>query len=279
VRSRRISFRLPVSMVARISLMLPLVALLPLELSASEQEKDSCVNCHSDPDLLVKNKKLYDYFQEWSASVHKQEDVSCSDCHGGNPGVDDKDAAHGGELTGADASSPVNFRNIPSTCGECHDEIYEAFRKSRHFEQLLAKEQEEQGPTCVTCHGSINVAALDVITVRQACARCHNDETENHPEIPLKAEGLLNGFRSIHRYYRYIGVKGDPEKSRDFFGIVDPRIHGLAVNWHSFDLESIAEQTDWVLLVMKVKRDAVRSEVRARSAASEKPSGQPQSSE
>jgi hypothetical protein len=268
-----------VSRVARASLLLPLVALPPLELSASEPEKDSCVDCHSDPDLLVKNKKLYDYFQEWNASVHKQEDVSCSDCHGGNPEADDKDAAHGGELTGSAASSPVNFRNIPGTCGECHDEIYGAFRKSRHFEQLLAKEQEEQGPTCVTCHGSINVAALDVITVRQACARCHNDETGNHPDIPLEAEGLLNGFRSIHRFYRYIGVKGDQEKSREFFGTVDPRIHALAVNWHSFDLESIAEQTDWVLLVMKVKRDAVRAEVRARSAVSEKPSGQPQSTE
>ena len=108
MRSRRISFRLRLSRVARASLLLPLVVLLPLELSASEREEDSCVDCHSDPDLLVKNKKLYDYFQEWSASVHKQEDVSCSDCHGGNPEVDDKDAAHGGELTGANASSRVN---------------------------------------------------------------------------------------------------------------------------------------------------------------------------
>jgi hypothetical protein len=268
-----------VSKLVRVLLLLPLVALLPLELPASEKEKDSCVDCHSDPDLLVRNKKLYDYFQEWSASVHKQEDVSCSDCHGGNPELDDKDAAHGGELQGANASSAVNFRNIPSTCGERHDETYEAFRKSRHFEQLLAKDQEAQGPTCVTCHGSINVAALDVLTVREACARCHNDETENHPGIPIKAEGLLNGFRSIHRYYRYIGVKGDLEKSREFFEIVDPRIQSLAVNWHSFDLESIAEQTDWVLLVMKVKRDAVRSEVRARSTALEKSSAQPQSPE
>jgi hypothetical protein len=211
--------------------------------------------------------------------VHKQEEVSCSDCHGGNPDIDDKDAAHGGDLTGAAATSSVNFRNIPSMCGECHDEMYDAFRKSEHFEHLLAKKQEEQGPTCVTCHGSINVAALNVLTVRAACARCHNEETENHPEIPAKAEGLLNGFRSVHRYYRYIGVKGDPERSREFFEAVDPRIHGLAVNWHSFDLESIAEKTDWVLLVMKVKRDAVRAAVRARGAGLEERAKQPRSSE
>jgi hypothetical protein len=136
--------------------LLPLVALVLLEAEAAEGAKDSCVDCHSDPDLLVKNKKLYDYFQEWSASVHKQEEVSCSDCHGGNPDVDDKDAAHGGDLTGAAATSSVNFRNIPSMCGECHDEMYDAFRKSEHFEHLLAKKQEEQGPTCVTCHGSIS---------------------------------------------------------------------------------------------------------------------------
>ena len=91
---------------------------------------------------------------------------------------------------------------------------------------------------------------------------------------------LIPCFNLLTAAKRLIGRGRRPlDFEYDFFGIVDPRIHGLAVNWHSFDLESIAEQTDWVLLVMKVKRDAVRSEVRARSAASEKPSGQPQSSE
>jgi hypothetical protein len=51
------------------------------------------------------------------------------------------------------------------------------------------------------------------------------------------------------------------------------------VNWHSFDLESIAEKTDWVLLVMKVKRDAVRAAVRARGVGLEERAKQPRSSE
>ena len=51
---------------------------------------DACVNCHQNPDFMVTNKKLYDYFQQWRASTHGQEDVSCSDCHGGNSKLTDK---------------------------------------------------------------------------------------------------------------------------------------------------------------------------------------------
>jgi hypothetical protein len=273
VRRARIVFRSAVAaaaLMSRISVLPPAAALLPSSAASAAEGGDSCVSCHGDPDFLVTNRKLYDYFQEWNASVHKQEEVSCSDCHGGNPEVADKDGAHGGKLAGAEATSAVNFRNIARTCGECHGEMYEAFRQSEHFEHLLGKKEEQKGPNCVTCHGSINVEALSVVIVTKACARCHNDETENQPEIPAKAEALLNSFLSIHRFYRYIGVKGDPADSREFFETVDPRIYDLAVNWHTFDLEKIEEKTDWVLLVIKVKRDAVRAEMRARRAERER---------
>ena len=241
----------------------PLLALLLLVAPApwggarAAETGDSCVDCHSDPSFLVTNKKLYDYFQKWRDSIHGQEEVSCADCHGGDPDAADKDAAHGGNLEASDSVSAVNFRNIPSTCGTCHEEIYEGFRKSGHFAHVVAKEQEAQGPTCVTCHGSINVAVLNVNTVEETCLRCHDEDSENHPETPEKARSLLNRFLSIHRYYRYITVRGDPAETEGFFDAVDAQIHALSVTWHTFDLDRIEEETEAVLESVRTKREEV----------------------
>jgi hypothetical protein len=225
---------------------------------------NSCVECHSNPDFLVTAKKLYDYFQEWDVSVHRQEDVSCEDCHGGNSDTRDKKRAHGAEVSGGlTVGSAVSFENIPSTCGECHDDIYEGFRKSNHFAHLRKKKQEKQGPNCVTCHGSINATVLNVNTVQKACERCHNEETGNHPELPAKASELLDRFLSIHRYYRYIGIRGDPVDTQAFFAVMDERLRDLSVLWHTFDLPAIDKETRFVLDLLKAKRAEVRNQQRA----------------
>jgi nitrate/TMAO reductase-like tetraheme cytochrome c subunit len=223
-----------------------------------------CVECHSNPDFLVTAKKLYDYFQEWEVSVHRQEDVSCEDCHGGNSEVRDKKRAHGTEVSGGlTVGSAVSFENIPSTCGGCHGDIYEGFRQSNHFAHLRKKKQEKQGPNCVTCHGSINATVLNVNTVQEACQRCHNEETGNHPELPAKASELLDRFLSIHRYYRYIGIRGDPVDTQAFFAVMDQRLRDLSVLWHTFDLPTIDKETRFVLDLLKAKRAEVRNLQRA----------------
>jgi formate-dependent nitrite reductase cytochrome c552 subunit len=225
--------------------------------SSAEETKDSCVECHGSTSFLVTNKKLYDYFQRWSSSVHKQEEVTCVDCHGGNPRSPDKEKAHGGDLDEAQANSTVNFRNIPKTCGGCHEDIYQGFRESTHFEHVVSKDQEDQGPTCVTCHGSINVAVLNVNTVEETCRNCHNQETENSPENAEEARALLNRFLSIHRYYRYITRRGDPAETKRFFEEFDVQIHDLSVTWHTFDLDAIDEKTEAVLQKLRAKREEV----------------------
>jgi nitrate/TMAO reductase-like tetraheme cytochrome c subunit len=235
-----------------------LLSLVPWKsASAKEPAKDSCVECHGKASFLVTNKKLYDYFQRWSSSIHKQEEVTCVDCHGGNRDTSDKKKAHGGDLDAADANSAVNFRNIPKTCGGCHEDIYAGFRDSTHFEHVVSKNQEDQGPTCVTCHGSLNVSVLNVNTVEEMCRKCHNQETENSPESPQEARSLLNRFLSIHRYYRYITVRSDPTEAKRFFDEVDAQIRDLSVTWHTFDLDEIGEKTEAVLQALKAKREGI----------------------
>jgi hypothetical protein len=241
------------------------LAALPTGPGAPAEEKDSCVDCHRNPDFLVQNQKLYDYYRDWQLSIHKQYDVSCSDCHGGNPEIADKRRAHGGDIGEEAASSAVNFRNIPDTCGQCHDDYLEAYLTSKHFEHLVEAKQEKQGPNCVTCHGSMNTDVLNVTTVKTACERCHNQETQNEPEIPDEARVILNKFLSIDRFYRYLSVRLDPEQKAVFQKDADARIHALAVTWHGFDLKRIERETRALVDLMKEKRDAVA--IRSRGEA------------
>jgi hypothetical protein len=241
---------------------LAVVLLAPPELAAAPLES-SCEGCHRDPDFLVTNNQLYNYYQEWSGSVHQQEEVTCDDCHGGDARAEGKEAAHADGVRASDPASGIYFKNVPETCGTCHDEVLEGFSKSSHFEHVEKKQGDEQGPTCVTCHGSIDSAVLDVNTVAEACARCHNAESDNHPEHPEKARKVLSRFLSIQRFYRYITIRAEPEEARVFFSALDPMLQKLSVTWHTFDLDAIDAETEAVLALMKTKRDEIRTRRRA----------------
>lgn len=221
--------------------------------------EDACVACHKDPAFLVKNRKLYDYYQLWQVSVHAEAGITCTDCHGGNPKGKTKDAAHAGSSRHAtSAVSAINFKNIPKTCADCHDDIYTSYKKSAHFKKLTAVTPEGvPGPNCVTCHGSVNATTLNVNTVEEVCAACHNDVTGNHPEIPSRAKYILGRFLAIDRFYRYISLKGDPQQTKSFFSLVDPRREGLASEWHTFDLDHVENETRVLLDALKTERDVV----------------------
>ncbi|MGK5094827.1 multiheme c-type cytochrome [Deltaproteobacteria bacterium TL4] len=236
-----------------------LIFLVPGGILLAEEVDNSCVDCHSNPDFVVTNKKLYNYFQEWKLSTHQQEGITCSDCHGGNPKLTDKNASHGDSVGESKKKNAVNFENIPATCGECHEDIYNGYRQSPHFKHLSKKNQEQQGPNCVTCHGSINVAALNVNTVQKTCVQCHNQKTGNHPDIPDKAHQLLNKFLSLHRFYRFISIRGEAKETREFLEKVDAQIESLSNNWHTFDLEIIELKTQSLLELLKAKRNEIKN--------------------
>lgn len=234
--------------------------MLPIGSGLMAKGQDTCVDCHSNPKFEVTNKKLFNYFQEWELSIHKNEDVSCADCHGGNKHIASKEGAHGNKVTIAAKESSVNFKRIPETCGKCHKDIYKGFKQSRHFEMLVRKKAEKQAPTCVTCHSSINSQALKVSTIKEACSKCHNIRSKNHQKVPLNAHMLLTRFRSIKRFNNYIKAKGDPNdpKTKSIIEESNKKIKNLSVTWHTFDIDEIEVQTMKLLDFMKQKREQIK---------------------
>jgi hypothetical protein len=233
------------------------VLIPPLHGLGGEAVQDSCVGCHANADFLVRNKKLYDYYQDWELSVHRDAGVTCSDCHGGDPAAPDKEAAHQGRISESEHTSTVSFQNIPETCGHCHEDILAAYRSSLHSDHLVTHGQERQGPNCVTCHGSMAVSILDETNVEAACARCHNRKTQNHPEVPGDAREILDRFLSINRLHRYISVRLEPDEA-GFLEKVDARMDQLAIQWHTFDLCSIDRGTRNLVELLRDKRQELR---------------------
>jgi hypothetical protein len=233
----------------------------------SAQEVESCIRCHSDPDFLVTHPKLYEYYRDWERSIHGQEEVTCSDCHGGDPGAADASRAHAEFAGENEARSAVAFSRVAETCGDCHDEILDAYRRSKHYEKLKEEEVDRHGANCVTCHSSMNTLTLDVTTVEAACARCHNEEAKIDAKIPKQARATLNRFLSIDRFHRYVAARMDPAQAGPFFREIDTRIEALSVLWHTFDLERIEKETGAVLDVLRSKRDEIRRQKSAGAAS------------
>jgi len=134
-----------------------------------------CASCHADE------------VKEFATSVHglarKQGDTnapSCADCHG---------ATHKAVEASA-ADSPVNGKNLPSTCGRCHSDpklaqkyMFPAARPVEAYEASVharAAADGKKAAVCNDCHGTHAIlpptdphSPIAKLNVAATCGRCH----------------------------------------------------------------------------------------------------------
>jgi len=79
------------------------------------------------------------------------------------------------ELPHTDPESSVNPKNIPDTCGKCHNGIQEQFERSIHSEKITGIGKDL--PTCESCHSAHTIRRTDEqgfkLTIMNQCGRCH----------------------------------------------------------------------------------------------------------
>ncbi|GBE02563.1 hypothetical protein BMS3Abin08_02014 [bacterium BMS3Abin08] len=124
-----------------------------------------CIECHTSKLMKPDYLKIP---QEWKMSIHYKNNVSCHDCHGGNP----NDSAISCSTPHSGFIGTPKYDEVPQLCGKCHIGILKSYLISGHGKALKAK---RRGPNCVTCHGShsIQKANIDIInSVR--CTQCHS---------------------------------------------------------------------------------------------------------
>lgn len=160
----------------------------------SAAKKNSCVTCHGDPVLMGGElKKLHVTESNLANDIHWQKGLRCNDCHGGDASEVDFRKAHFKE---SGFRSIKSSADVPGFCGHCHsDPQYmlqyqpsprtdqeETYWTSGHG-QKLKDTGDEKVATCVSCHGSHDVRAVDDLTspvyptrVASTCAVCHADK-------------------------------------------------------------------------------------------------------
>ncbi|UCG17084.1 MAG: Rieske 2Fe-2S domain-containing protein [Phycisphaerales bacterium] len=146
-----------------------------------------CGGCHADVERMNPFGLRTDQLARYKVSGHgkalygrEDERVAvCTDCHGPPHAV----------LAADHPQSQTHPRNVPGTCGVCHEdrtlmneydlpvEVVSEYRQSVHGRLLL--EQEDTGaPTCNTCHGNHSATPPGFATVGAVCGRCHAQEAD-----------------------------------------------------------------------------------------------------
>jgi len=124
--------------------------------------KPDCTTCHSD--------QAGDYAKGVHGLARKA----------GNEGTPDCGLCHGSAHELIAPKSQAFRTGVPDTCGMCHSEVVEQFRKSVHGQALVRGIT--QAPLCTDCHGEHNIikhtndaSPVNKAHIRDTCGSCHGD--------------------------------------------------------------------------------------------------------
>ncbi|HUI29663.1 MAG TPA: cytochrome c3 family protein [Candidatus Acidoferrales bacterium] len=189
---------------------------IPLHSTTYSQEKqvvDKCLSCHND----IGSSEAASYMND----VHYKAGVTCADCHGGDPALDDQDAAMSPSkgYVGVPKQS-----GIPQMCGKCHGPEKTIFKTKFHLDDVMddfmssihgrALTQSSDGPQCTSCHGIHNISKISdthspvyPTKVTATCAKCHSNSDymrKFNPGLP------------VDQYEKYLtSVHGERNKAGD----------------------------------------------------------------
>lgn len=146
-------------------------------------QKADCYLCHNDV-AQIHRESIHGI----SILAGVDEAAQCWDCHSSH------DITHV-----KSEESPVSPKNIPQTCGNCHDdeEIVEEFEfsvscpSSLYTSSVHAKVVDEgrDAATCTTCHGVHDIknrvqsgSKISLGEIPNTCGQCHPEETEDYTQ-------------------------------------------------------------------------------------------------
>lgn len=189
-----------------------------------------CLDCH-DSDIMKPGFRSIP--GEWRKSWHYQNNISCHDCHGGDP----RDATMAMSPERGFAGKP-EYSQVPEFCGKCHIGILKSYLESGHGRALKST---RSGPNCVTCHGSHGIQKADLnIINEERCSQCHTYERAQAMKQALfvtekKIKDVEDGIKNLKKS----GVFSEDQEKTLFNTEAEFR-----TLFHSVDVSLIKERTD-----------------------------------
>jgi len=169
----------------------------------------ACLKCHLDKTVFEKTGKtdLVDFVSKYTTSVHSRigengkEAATCVDCHDNHM------------ILGTDESkSNISRKNIPNTCGKCHQNILSDYKKSSHG--MAFNSGINIAPNCVDCHGEHNIESIDKsplskLNEHKVCFTCHVNNIQVIKITGKSRNDILGYENSVH----YQALKNGNENS------------------------------------------------------------------
>ena len=135
-----------------------------------------CGECHTKDSKLSKNKDFenIDALHDYSSSVHGKAltdkgllvTAICTDCH----------TTHF-MMKSTDERSSIYPSNVPKTCAQCHEGIYNKYINSDH--SIIKSDGEKKFPNCSDCHSSHTISDINqdnfMYEMTNQCGSCHED--------------------------------------------------------------------------------------------------------
>ncbi len=230
-----------------------------------EFKDNNCVACHA---RLSNPYRLTSRYAEWHISTHKDKSIGCEKCHGGDPAIKDEKQAHAGVVAPQDSKSRLHQKNLPETCGACHQTVVNSFVESRHYQKL---KDAGLGPSCSTCH--VHMASQVLYTpeeTAQMCSTCHNSPNKLmplRPEIPQQANEVMQAIRRANTVVMWADrlIQQAEAKKLDISEAKKEQLIARAVmaeartSWHAFNLDVVRKKADDAFEMSNKVKDSLRA--------------------
>ena len=203
-----------------------LVCLLGLAAPAASQGS-RCADCH----FARPEAPRADHLSDWDHSAHSRNNIGCERCHGGDATTFEPSLAHRTILNSTNPSSPVNRRNLSTTCGRCHAGPFVAFQKSQH--SALLEKGDNRAPVCATCHGDAGYRRPSARALETQCAQCHGPN--RIAPRPERAEAARTLYNALH-------------ESRDLMKTLRPLVSRVSDKPRRGQLEDAYQQAEVPLI-------------------------------
>ena len=215
-----------------------LAAMTPLA-HASQADDQSCIGCHSTPDLHVELASgeilpLTVNPSTYAASVHGQANVPCVACHTAITGYPHS------TLTAGDRRSFQLERY--THCQECHQEQYQGTLDSMHARSLAAGNR--QAAICTDCHGvhDISIPNSPRQKISTTCANCHSAIYDQYTASIRGSDLRLEGNEDVPVCTDCHGVHHQEDPTTAAFRLKSPNIcgdcHGNSALMAKYDIST-----------------------------------------
>lgn len=228
---------------------------------------NNCVSCHAK---LTNPYRLTSRYGEWHISIHKEKLVGCEKCHGGDPSIKDSNQAHAGVVSPKDVTSRLHQKNLPETCGACHQGVVSSFIESKHYQNLKGA---GLGPSCTTCHVHMGSQVLYTPEETAAmCSTCHNSPNKLmplRPEIPQKANEVMQAIRRANTTVLWAdrlieqaeAKKLDISEEKKEQKIARAVMAEAKIGWHAFNLDIVHKKADEAFEMSNKVKDSLRAKL------------------